>query len=283
MDGLQNIIGNVIAKATVPPEDTDVYVNEEDGLLYCSHCRKQKQVVIKWLGITHTVNCLCECESKSNAEIKMKNMEANREVKIKQLRSNCFGKNYQLWYKTFDEFEVHADNSKNFKMIKRYCDKFAEMKADNIGLRLCGSNGTGKTHLACAVANELVGREYSVLFRTMDELVAMVINSFDKNGVIDDICSYDLLIIDEFGQEALTSTVQQYVQDIINTRTVNKKPFIITTNVVNPDESQMTMADHRIYSRFNECLITIAFSGADMREKIHSAKVDKFKSILMEG
>lgn len=89
-----------------------------------------------------------------------------------------------------------------------------------------------------------------------------------------------MLIIDEFGQERATETVQQYVQDIINTRVINCKPFIITTNIMTPDESTMTMCDRRIYSRFNETLMTLPFEGEDMRAVIHSAKALKFKEIL---
>lgn len=273
---MQQVMENLIKVNSDVPEGA--YYNEVEQLWYCEKCNTSKQCHIVWMGQPHTVNCLCDCEKKSNAEIRNQQIEANRIVKIRANRN--VGIPGKLYDKTFGSFEVNTENRKNFELCKKYAEKFAQMKADNIGLRLCGSNGTGKTHLAAAIGNALIDREYRVYMRTMDELVAEIFNSFDKNAVVNDICSFDLLIIDEFGQERATETVQQYVQDIINTRVINKKPFIITTNVVRPDENSMDLCDRRIYSRFNETLMTLAFSGADMREVIHKEKVDRFKEII---
>ena len=269
-------VENLIKANEYVPEDS--YLNEEDGLYYCCKCNTAKQCRIKWMGIDRLVNCMCQCETKVNAETRMAHMEANRQVKIKVNRN--IGIPGKLYDKTFATFEVNDTNRKNYQVCRKYAEKFAQMKAENIGLRLCGKNGTGKTHIAAAIANALIDREYRVYLRTMDELVAEIFNSFDKNQTVEDICSYDLLIIDEFGQERATETVQQYVQDIINTRVINCKPFIITTNIMTPDENTMTMCDRRIYSRFNETLMTLPFEGEDMRAVIHSAKALKFKEIL---
>ena len=274
---MQNLIESNESNGEIPE---GCFLNESDGLVYCEKCQKQKQVAITWMGVPHIVNCQCECETKVNAETRMAHMEANRLVKVRAARNICFGEATKMYDWTFDRFEVTSNNSKNHKIGLKYAQNFSQMKCENIGLNLCGNKGTGKTYLAACIANAVIDKGYSVYFRTMDQLVGQVFKSFDKNTEVSEICSYDLLIIDEFGTEAETSTVQQYVYDIINTRVVQKKPFIITTNVITPEKERMTMADQRIYSRFGEALMTIAFTGADMRERIHETKADIFKRLL---
>lgn len=254
------------------------YYNENEKLYYCSTCNTAKQCRIKWMGIEQTVNCMCDCETRANIKDVEAHMERKHKLRIRTNRN--IGIPGKLFDKTFENFEVSESNRKNYQICRKYCDKFAEMKADNIGLRLCGSNGTGKTHMAAAMANRLIEGGWKVYMRTMDELIAEIMKSYDKNETVSDICSYDLLIIDEFGQERSTETVQQYVQDIINTRVINGRPFIITTNIITPNENEMNMCDRRIYSRFNETLMTVPFEGKDMRAEIHNKKLERFKEIL---
>lgn len=276
MDSLAKAFDSYTHMNNYAPENS--YYNETQKLYYCSTCNTPKQCRIKWMGIEQTVNCMCDCESRANIKDVEAHVERKRQLRVRTNRN--IGIPGKLFDKTFQSFEIKEWNKKNYSLCKKYAEKFPEMKKDNIGLRLCGSNGTGKTHMAAAIANDLIERGYRVYMRTMDELIGEICKSFDKNQTVADICDYDLLIIDEFGQERSTETVQQYVQDIINTRTINGRPFIITTNVLKPDESAMDMCDRRIYSRFNETLVTLMFEGKDMREEIHSSKVERFKEIL---
>lgn len=276
MNDLMNslVAQNEVTEDIAPPNS---YYNEQERLYYCLSCNTPKQCRINWNG-PKVVCCMCKCEASLTEAENKAQQEKNRIVDIRHAR--YVGLLGCLQDKTFSNFIIKDHNRKNYEICKRYAETFAEMKAENIGLRMVGSTGLGKSHLAAAIANYLIDNGYRVFMRTMDELVGDIFKSFDKNSIVADICEYDLLIIDEFGQERDTETVKQYVQDIINTRVVNGKPFIITTNVMKPAEEDMTYCDRRVYSRFNETLMNLVFSGTDMRQEIHNAKAERFKEIL---
>ena len=168
-------------------------------------------------------------------------------LSMKELKDQFFkGKQFTKDLNILTSLYTRGGNSEGYyfrhngkNMITIEDASYKSDKGENIGLNLCGNKGTGKTYLAACIANAVIDKGYSVYFRTMDQLVGQVFKSFDKNTEVSEICSYDLLIIDEFGTEAETSTVQQYVYDIINTRVVQKKPFIITTNVITPEKERI--------------------------------------------
>lgn len=59
-----------IDSITVSPEldNTDTYLDPNDGLLHCSKCRGVRQTVLKWDGHEKKVKCLCACEEAAEKE-----------------------------------------------------------------------------------------------------------------------------------------------------------------------------------------------------------------------
>lgn len=97
---------------------------------------------------------------------------------------------------------------------------------------LIGNSGTGKTHLAIALANKALAREYSVYFTTVSDMlynlhIAKADNSYHKK--IKQLLTYDLLILDELGFKQLPKYSADDFFNVIAKRYENKST-IITTN-----------------------------------------------------
>lgn len=151
--------------------------------------------------------------------------------------------------RTFDRFDVNEENRKAYQAAKRYADSFSMMlptkdergnvtppKKECNGLFITGSYGTGKTHLATAIANQLIQGGTPVICMTMIDLLARIKQTFDR---ADDATEADimriyedipLLIIDDIGSEQPTEWGITKIFSVINARYEAYMPVIITTN-----------------------------------------------------
>ena len=151
--------------------------------------------------------------------------------------------------RTFDKFEVNDTNRKVYEKCKRYADSFSIMlptkdergnvtppQKERNGLFITGSYGTGKTHLACSIANQLMQGGVPVICMTMIDLLAKIKSSFDANEnateaeimkLYEDI---PLLVIDDIGSEQPTEWGSTRIYAIINARYEAYMPTIVTTN-----------------------------------------------------
>lgn len=151
--------------------------------------------------------------------------------------------------RTFDKFEVNDVNRKAYEKCKRYADSFNIMlpekdKRGNVtppkkecnGLFITGSYGTGKTHLACSIANQLMCGGVPVICMTMIDLLTKIKSSFDANDgatEADIMRLYEeipLLVIDDIGSEQPTEWGSTRIYSIINARYEAYMPTIVTTN-----------------------------------------------------
>lgn len=151
--------------------------------------------------------------------------------------------------RTFEKFEVTPENKKAYGVTKRYADSFPERLPKNDergnvtppaiernGLLIVGSYGTGKTHLATAIANQLIMTGTPVIAMTMIDLLARIKQSYDgdeSDNEADIMRIYEevpLLIIDDIGSEQPTEWGITRIYAIINARYEAYMPTIVTTN-----------------------------------------------------
>ena len=118
---------------------------------------------------------------------------------------------------------------------------------------------------------------HSVIFRTADDLLREIKDTFDETGqkerkVLEQLKNCDLLVIDDIGKEQATdwSTAQLYA--IINDRYECQKPVIITTNFNEKDliavEAPKGVGEHRIkaiLSRLHETCRLMSMNWQDWR------------------
>jgi DNA replication protein DnaC len=104
-------------------------------------------------------------------------------------------------------------------------------KAEN--LLLVGSSGTGKTHLATAIAVEACRRKYSVRFFTVSQLVEALMEAKSERALgrmRASLKKVDLLVLDELGFVPLPASGAELLFDIVSDR-YEKASIVITTNL----------------------------------------------------
>lgn len=151
--------------------------------------------------------------------------------------------------RTFERFVVNEENKQAFQAAKRYADRFPIMlptkdergnsqppQKERNGLFITGSFGTGKTHLATAIANQLIQGGTPAICMTMIDLLSRIKQTFDRSDEAteaDIMRIYEevpLLIIDDIGSEQPTEWGISKIFAIINARYEAYMPTIITTN-----------------------------------------------------
>ena len=151
--------------------------------------------------------------------------------------------------RTFDRWEVTQENRRAFGTCKRYADAFRMMQPtkdaagraqppekEKNGLFLIGGYGTGKTHLAAAIANQLLQGGTPVICMTMIDLLARIKETYDKAGgaseaqVLRLYADVPLLIIDDLGSEQPTEWGSTMIFAIINARYEAYMPTVVTSN-----------------------------------------------------
>lgn len=179
--------------------------------------------------------------------------------------------------KTFDNFnpslqkDVRASESLSFykDILKKYAATFEEGAQS---LLFIGQTGLGKTHLSTALAGEIIGRGYDVVFETAQNMFSdfeferfnRPYNSgADDESRIEKYFDCDLLIIDDLGTEMSNQFTVSCLYNVINTRLNRGKTIIINTNLTR-DELNKRYQDRiasRLFGEFNP----IMFFGHDVR------------------
>lgn len=162
------------------------------------------------------------------------------------------------------------DLDKIYTKMQAYCDKFPNTDKNIV---IAGSVGTGKSYLAKCIANELISKNFNVIFITSSELNSILLKyhtaPIDEKGIyLDLLTECDLLIIDDLGCEATYKNVtDNYLLMIISERMTKGKPYIITTNL---DQDQLLdRYGDRTLSRLNDKnkSVFIKIKGEDLRRK----------------
>ena len=132
------------------------------------------------------------------------------------------------------------------------------------------------------IANALMEQEVAVCMTNFARIMNELNNAFaGRNEVVDRLCGYPLLVIDDFGMERGTEYALEQIYNIIDSRYRSGKPLIVTTNLTltelkNPQDT----AHARIYDRLLELCAPIACTGPSMRKNIGQAKLDLLKTLL---
>ncbi len=255
----------------------------KEGHAYCKVCHERKDgKPIQMLNKPMIFKMACRCDR--DREVKEK--EREKQMEIERLKRNCFNSIIQ-WAYTFENYQ--GEENQSLIIAKNFVKDYEEMKKENIGLLFYGSVGSGKTYLACSIANALIEQyQISVKIRNFAEIINELQKSsfdFDKNAYIESLVNTSVLILDDLGIERDTSYAKEQVYNIVNNRYLKQKPTIFTTNLSYDtiQNCKDSVEYQRIYSRIIEMCIPVMVVGEDFRKVIQKDKLNRNKDRLLNG
>lgn len=199
------------------------------------------------------------------------------------------GINARFLRRTFDTFQITPQNQRAAGACKRYADTFRDKLPEYCadpgrnGLFITGPKGTGKTHLAAAIANQIMQTGTAVVCMTMIDLLEKIKATYETNrqygqteaNVLRTYKEVPLLIIDDMGKEPATEWAVSKIYAIINARYEAYLPTIVTTNysdgelvqrLTPKDSGDSTTADATI-DRLREMCAGIVTTGESWRSR----------------
>ncbi len=149
-----------------------------------------------------------------------------------------------------------------------FINNFDENNGQN--LLFYGTTGLGKTFLCSCIAKSLLDKNKIVIYQTAFTILEILENRrFGKGDKrigeyqYDLLFESDLLIIDDLGTEVSNTFTNAEIFNIVNTRIINGKKTIISTNLT-PKEISDIYTD-RIFSRIFDKFLPLKFYGRDLR------------------
>ncbi len=274
-NNLDNIVCNNPTDLKVDSSD---YIGD-NGLLMCGKCNTPKEFITTFTGRQVKVRCLCECETKQRDLEEKRRADEQRQIRIKELKSVAFNDEQSLQSIFANDDGLNPYLS---KVSRRYVEKFKELRKVPKGLLFFGTVGTGKTFYASCIANALIDKGYTCVVTNFSRIVNTLSSmKIDKQEYIDDLCSYDLLIIDDLSAERNTEYMNEIVMNVVDSRYRAKKPIIITTNLTSEElKNPKDISKKRIYSRLLEMCYPIEVKGNDHRREKLKQDFQDIKEIL---
>lgn len=168
--------------------------------------------------------------------------------------------------------------------LRRYCQKWPEMKKQNLGLYLYGGVGTGKTFAAACVANELTRQGVPVLMASLVRMANALGWGEERAVFLRSLNAYDLLVMDDLGAQRGSDAMKEAVYQIIDSRYASGKPILVTTNLTwEQFHSPREEGDRRIYDRIREMTVAIQMGGQSRRHRLHEEKQNAARAMLLSG
>ncbi len=138
----------------------------------------------------------------------------------------------------FENYGVECEGqARALQICQDYARDFDVIRKTGQSLILAGMKGTGKTHLACSIANHLMPLGFSALFIGALDAIKRIRATWSRDSqetelqVMQAFRDVDLLILDEIGVQFGTDAELTQIFEIINSRYMDMKPTLILTNV----------------------------------------------------
>ncbi len=137
--------------------------------------------------------------------------------------------------KTFRNFETWNTIARKMKdTASNYCIKFEEIKAERRNsILLCGNPGSGKTHIALALANNFLKKDIRVVYMPYRDIVtSLKQNMIDEEYYKKTLSKYqtcEVLLLDDLYKGKVNETDVNIMFELINYRYLNRLPIIVST------------------------------------------------------
>lgn len=195
--------------------------------------------------------------------------EASEHQKRLEARLNQSGIPIRYRSKDFASYVVSGDKQeKALAIAMEFAGNFQEHLKVGTFAVFSGLPGTGKSHLATAIAQEVM-KSNTVYYTSAIDAVRMIRDTWRKDSdrsesqVLDILAGLGLLILDEVGVQYGTEAEQVSLFDIIDKRYRDLMPTILLTNL-NKAGMKAFLGD-RSFDRLREGGIWITFDWASQR------------------
>ena len=180
-----------------------------------------------------SINSICpECLEKENDRARQELYErialsGSRDV----FNQSCIPPRYQK-----SNFGVYRSSCEKAEAVKRLLSRFTTdfkiAALNGTSFLFSGKTGTGKTHLACAIAMNIIKQGHTAKYTSMADVISKVkatwsgTSQLTEDEMIDKFIEFELLIIDEIGLGSLSPKERNIIFMIIDRRYSNNKPTI---------------------------------------------------------
>ena len=171
----------------------------------------------------HIITCQCQQER----------MQEDRSARL--LRYSNLGYLTRFTFETLNP-QGRAEDPENQRLFGEAYQAALDYSDNARGwLIITGPNGSGKTHLAAAIANRCIGRGQVVFFVQVADLLDHLRATFAPDSdlsysdLFEQVRNTPLLILDGLGSQSTTAWAQEKLQQIINHRFNAELPTVVTT------------------------------------------------------
>ena len=176
---------------------------------------------------------------------------------------------------TFDRLKPEGldENEEARALFNMAFNTSKEYAGDPAGwLILTGPNGSGKTHLAAAIANQCIQDGYIALFIHVPDLLDHLRASFSSDTdseyrvLLEQVMDVPILILDGLGSHITTPWAQEKLHQIINHRYNAEMPTVVTTSLEIGDLSDYVRS--RVESPSLSQIVIVAQSKSELTHRL---------------
>lgn len=207
----------------------------KEAILNCSKHGEYKGCITKLNGME--IKDICPECLREEAEEDKRSIHERRALnaKLDVFNKSAIPPKYRT--KTFNDYLPTHKGAEDLKaLMMRYANNFKKVLENGVSFFFIGTTGTGKTHVACSVAMQIIRNGHTAMYTDMIDIPTQIKRSwssaseYSEHDYIEGYVRPDLLIMDEVGLGQLDQKEKRMIFSVIKRRYEEGKPSIYISN-----------------------------------------------------